>query len=125
MHPAVDDRLHPRISSRRRPSLPLHKTLDSPHPNCTKQELLSELHIRFSRNDGNQLEAIYPDLLSAVADHVPGNSQDGAAHDEPHKTLGSEENHATPVTWEEVRRTHFQGDAERVEVLASAQEYSA
>ncbi|CAM9188256.1 unnamed protein product, partial [Ectocarpus sp. 12 AP-2014] len=79
------------------------QAVDPDGTGCAEAEaLLSELHARFSRNDGNLLEAVYPDLLSAVADLVPGSSPDGAAQDELRKTLGPEQNHATPITWEEI-----------------------
>lgn len=74
--------------------------VSQPHP---PQLLLGELNASFSRNDGNFLEALYPCLLSAVADIAEAIPKDGQSQDEPGTSSRRVELCSPPITWEEVR----------------------
>ncbi|CAM9208095.1 unnamed protein product, partial [Scytosiphon promiscuus] len=66
------------------------------------QLLLSELHTRFSHNDGNFLEALLPDLLSAVADLAHVDHREDTAEDRQQPDSEKAEVAGPPISWEEV-----------------------
>lgn len=75
-------------------------------PILSTQLLLSELHATFSRNDGGCLEALYPHLLSAVADIAHVNRRNDSAEEFARRTREEEAQVVgPPITWEEVRST--------------------